>query len=368
MNRISVTDAATLSSREVTPEGFLRANAAVTRVGVFDYDAEELGIKGVNGKVKVMRTRESVFHPETIASVRDAVLTLGHPPEDVSPENWRTLAVGNAIGEPGPVAGDEDLLGSGVIIRDEKAIKALDDGLRELSIGYEFMYRKASGGAGYDYESVGPMHVNHHALLDKGRAGPRVRVFDSSKENEMEIAELEKALDAAVAKAIDSKGKGETDIPAITKAVMATVKDELQPIRDELDKQKRDALEAEVKTAKDELIADTVTTERKRSRVFAEAEAFLPEGDRDKLRDSSVKEILVAAVGDAAEEPTEQSEDFLRGVLAGMIKNRDAAGTAFRNYQSTAAKDARGGKDSPQDVFEKKLGDWKQYVGVSHKE
>ena len=88
----------TKTTRTKTPTGFLRVPAAITRTGVFPYRASELGLDGDPDRiVHVLRTRESVDNPASMASLRGAPVTLEHP-TDLSPQNFRQNVVGAVAG------------------------------------------------------------------------------------------------------------------------------------------------------------------------------------------------------------------------------------------------------------------------------
>ena len=89
-----------LGTRERTPEGYLKANAAIMQVGVMAYASDELGIAGEPHKVDLYRGPESVFDDATLASFSGKPLTIGHPGEDVTSANYARLAVGHIVDQP----------------------------------------------------------------------------------------------------------------------------------------------------------------------------------------------------------------------------------------------------------------------------
>lgn len=367
-------DAIPITSRVRTPEGFLSVQAAVTRTGVLTYDASNLGLKDRTGPVKVFRTAESVFHEDTIASVRDAVLTLRHPDQLVNADNWRDVAVGNVTGSPAAI--DSERLGASLIVRDKGAIDALDSGTRELSIGYEMTVVPANG-AGYDYRTEGPMRVNHVALEDKGRAGPEIRVFDA-KEGDMPDTLSDSDLSKIVDKVKDSLGdvikpivadalpKPEqgNSTPAIDAdalagklatavgGTLAPAFDSMKQIAEAMAQQEQQRSEAEAKTkaqdAADQLIKATLETERSRVSVLDKAKPFIPADKFEQVKDAAPKDILVAAVGATVADAANRDEQYLIGVLdamtAGAAANRQQV-TDFRQSTGVVG-DAMRGNDA----------------------
>ena len=78
MTEVSTVDRIPITRRR-TDEGFVRGRAGLTRTGVFLYTDEELGVGDAGSIVRVMRTPETVFHPDTVASLAGAPITLNHP-------------------------------------------------------------------------------------------------------------------------------------------------------------------------------------------------------------------------------------------------------------------------------------------------
>lgn len=316
--------------------------AAVTRTGVLTYDAKTLGLKDRTGPVRVLRTPESVFHEKTLESIRDSVVTLHHPPgNQVNPDNWRDVAVGNITGTPAAL--DSERVGAGFIIRDRGAIAALENGTKEVSIGYD-MNLVPVFSTEYDYRTDGPMLVNHIAMEDKGRAGPEIRVFDKEDSDDMpdglseEMAKnISETVKAAVADAMPKQEPGSKEAPQqqqIDPEKLATsILTGMKPALDAMDKiaetvaaqeQARIASEAEAKAkdAADALVNTTLETERARVATLEEARPFIAADAFEKVKEAAPKDILVAAVGASVQDAADKSEDFLRGVLAGMAKDR----------------------------------------------
>ena len=170
-----------ISRRE--PEGYLLClNVPVARTGTQDYLPEELGMPGSGppGMIPVLRPESEVFSPETIASFEAMPVTNDHPPDGVDISNIRALQKGHAHNVRRGSGEESDLLLADLIITDPTLIDLILDGKREISCGYtyelceengQFIQRKIRG--------------NHVAVVDAGRAGPRVCIKDQ-KPNEPE--------------------------------------------------------------------------------------------------------------------------------------------------------------------------------------
>ena len=167
------TQAAT--QRTITKDGFLVVPATISKVGVFDYLATELGLKE-DGIKKVARTEKSLFSDETIKSFENATLTVGHPKDGVNAKNWKQLSVG--VVRNVKRVGDE--LTAEAWIYDESAIKTVqENGVEQLSCGYDCDI-KPSTVQDADFE-MSPMIGNHVAIVAKGRCGGSVKLADEDK-------------------------------------------------------------------------------------------------------------------------------------------------------------------------------------------
>ncbi len=164
-----------------TPEGYLVClDVAIARTGMQEYLEEEIPdvTPGASGTVLVYRLPEEVFAPATVASFEGKSVTLDHPEEFITPQSWRELTVGVAQNVRRGAAGTkqaEDLLLADLLITDAKAIQAVQDGLREVSCGYEADYVEMSKGVGKQVNITG----NHIALVEKSRCGARCSIKDS---------------------------------------------------------------------------------------------------------------------------------------------------------------------------------------------
>ena len=163
------------TQRTITKDGFLVVPATISKVGVFDYLATELGLKE-DGIKKVARTEKSLFGDETIKSFENATLTIGHPKDGVNAKNWKELSVG--VIRNVKRVGDE--LTAEAWIYDEGAIKTVQEhGVEQLSCGYDCDI-KPSTVQDADFE-MSPMIGNHVAIVAKGRCGGGVKLADEDK-------------------------------------------------------------------------------------------------------------------------------------------------------------------------------------------
>ena len=216
-----------ISRRE--PEGYLLClNVPVARTGTQDYLPEELGItpgsssfpSGPGGLISVYRPEEEVFAPETLASFEGMPVTTDHPLEGVDIENIRRLQMGHAHNIRRGTGEESDLLLADLIITDERLIEAILNGKREISCGYTYELSEENGQ--YIQRKI---RGNHIAVVDAGRAGPRVSIKDK-KPNERSSVSMKKSLTKllarmakdgdveAVAEFIEEMIEGEPETPA----------------------------------------------------------------------------------------------------------------------------------------------------------
>ena len=132
------------------------------------------------GEIVVTRSSEQVFHPATLASFEGMSITILHPEDEngnvrlVNPENWKELAVGHLQNVRRGTGDQSDLMLADLIVKDESAIQLIEDGLREVSCGYDAEYEQTEQGKAEQVDITG----NHVALVPKGRAGNRCAIGD----------------------------------------------------------------------------------------------------------------------------------------------------------------------------------------------
>lgn len=167
--------------RSLTPEGFLLCEEVpVTRTGEMIYGPGEVPVEpGPDGLIRISRTPDEVFRPETLASCIGKPVTLDHPEDFVTPANFAALGKGSMLNLRRGSGIEDDLLIADLLITDQAAIDAIqDDGIEEVSLGYEADYEQVSPGRGVQRNIV----VNHVALVERGRCGPRCAIGDKEPE------------------------------------------------------------------------------------------------------------------------------------------------------------------------------------------
>lgn len=163
--------------RSLTPEGFLLCeDVPVARTGEMIYGSGEVPVDtGPDNLIRISRNADEVFRDETLASCEGKPVTLDHPDEFVAPGNFGSLARGSMFNVRRGSGIEDDLIIADLMVTDAQAIKAIqDDGIEEVSLGYEADYEQVSPGRGVQRNIV----VNHVALVERGRCGPRCAIGD----------------------------------------------------------------------------------------------------------------------------------------------------------------------------------------------
>jgi len=150
----------------------------ISKVGVFDYLGASISDECEPNKVyKVFRSGETL-----LASVP----TWDNPPKPFINDH-EMLGEGFTEIDDRPVQGvitnpqyEDGVLYADITVYSESLKEAIENGKKELSLGYFCKFEKQSGiydGQPYDYVQI-DMVGNHIALVDAGRCGSDVKVFD----------------------------------------------------------------------------------------------------------------------------------------------------------------------------------------------
>lgn len=205
-----------------TPEGYrICRNAVIGRSGFQTYRISELtdpdGLLGdrlPSEEIQVWRDPEEVFSKKTLASFEGKTLTLTHPSDLLDPDSEREHHVGHVQnvrkGSDPLDSGDWPMLAD-IIVTDRDAIRAIDNGERQLSCGYS--YRLAKEGYRFDQRDI---LGNHVALVPKGRAGHEARINDGAPEETVSMSILNTLLKKGFSFSKDAKPE---DIAAASRAI-----------------------------------------------------------------------------------------------------------------------------------------------------
>lgn len=366
-------DVGSVSNVELSPQGYLRCDGAITRTGVFAYR------DGAGGTRRELRLPDEVFGVEALESFALAPLTNGHVADGLTPQNTGKFQVGSIINPHQ----DGEYVGARIQITDAQAIDDAQGGRRELSCGYSADIEITSGitsgidgvADGLHYDAIQHnIRGNHVALVDKGRAGPDVslRLDDADavlileqpptprapapKETvpmatQIKIDGVDFEVDASAAQAVtklQSRIDEQTEAIAVAKAEIEREKARADKAEEDLAAEKKAREDAEDPKRIREAVDARLALERTVTPILGE-DVKLDELGEDEIRklvvvktakDGKVaKERLdgcdaayLAARYDAAiegyEPPAGTNEGLARGRAAGSNEGRTDAGDA----------------------------------------
>lgn len=380
---MNFTDAVAIASPRKTRDGYLVADARIARTGIYLYRGSELG-KPEMETVRVYRPESSVFADAAMASFAHRPITVGHPAEGVTADNWKSHAVGSTDGE---VVRDGQFVRVPMILMDKSAIDAVEAGTKELSAGYTSSLTFDAGETpqGEPYDAVmNGISGNHVAIVPCGRAGSECRIGDGAHDG----ASAPKPWGIAPLTMADTEGSptmADNLRTVVVDGLSVSVTDQgaqaiekLTRDRDEARKALADAEKAHADAikAKDEDLA------KKDAAIDAEKAKVLSDADLDKrvqaradlvaaaaiiakdvktagLSDAEIRKAVVTAkLGDAAvKDKSEAYIDARFDILAedaakGSDRVRQALGDRAQPVNTN---------DNGQDAYEARLRDaWKE--------
>lgn len=164
-------DTGEIDSYEITLEGYLRAWAAIARIGVQTYYNAD------GTPRRELRLPEEVTDPESLASCAVKPFTIDHPELFLDNTNVRDYQVGST---GSTVRYKHGFVWVEIYVFDAEAIEEIISGRKqELSCGYECQLDFSPGiWRGKKYDAIQrKIRVNHVSAVERGRAGPSVRFY-----------------------------------------------------------------------------------------------------------------------------------------------------------------------------------------------
>ena len=162
-----------------TADGYLVADVRVARTGIQVYSGAEVGRTDLN-IVRVWRPEKEVFDAASIRTYAHRPVTVGHPPKFVDADTWKDVAVGQLDGE---VVRDGEFVRVPMTVMDAAAITQIEDGDRQLSMGYTATIVFGDGVTpdGEAYEAMQTeLRMNHLAIVAKARGGSELKIGDKT--------------------------------------------------------------------------------------------------------------------------------------------------------------------------------------------
>ena len=221
-------DRSDFQKAEITPQGFLRAPAYATRIGILHY-------KKADGTIlKEFRPPQEVFNVDSMKTLANVPLTNQHPRvkgDLLNPSN----AAANTVGFTGDVVeqAEQKFLKVITTVIDAHMIAKAKD--YELSCGYTCDLVNEPGifeGEPYDVVQRNIVY-NHLAMVPKGRAGDEVRIhLDADDGILMESKENPKMAKMKIG---DKEFDAAPELAAAHEAMMKKHEDEMCDMKKKMD-------------------------------------------------------------------------------------------------------------------------------------
>ena len=370
MTEMNFLDRADIAGTRITTDGYMVGQVRCARTGCQTYMAADIGLPG-SGTVSVYRPPEVVFDKASLATFAGKPVTLGHPTEQVTADNWRTYAVGD-IGTD--IARDGEFVAVPYKIMDATAIKAVQSGeARQISMGYttgvELRDGVAPDGTPYQAVQTGPIRINHLAIVPAARGGANLRIGDgadnwgASPINPRKDADimadaittrtvmidgLSVVTTDAGAQALEKLQKDAAAAQAVADKAIATKDAELASKDAEITALKAKVLDA---TALDALVKD-------RAAVIAKATAIADGVVTDGKSLTEIKRAAVVAKSGA--EMADKSDAYIDAAFDILAKDAKPADPAAKALSDAAKKGAPDSRDTIYADRAKSLSDaWK---------
>ncbi len=310
-----------------TPEGYLKVKARAARTGIQTY------VKN-NKVVRVLRTQDEVFNPESLASLKNKPITVGHPKEFVNINNIKTYSMGFTTEHLQQVKDGEDIfIETELMVQDLNTIDKIETGqLTEISAGYQARYEANLNTNDNTYDEVQKNIVyNHIALLPTGtaRAGRKARIQLTNDSLEMVYDSLDDEI--IITKEVKKK-MGKIKVSGIEFEVEDTLEQALknqltldsntliEKVKEvELKEKKIQELEGKVLVLDSEIKSKPDLTSEIKTRLafYDKAKALVTDSklvsvemDSKELMKAVIKDRMPALVLDSV------STDFLNGVFS----------------------------------------------------
>ncbi|MER8999977.1 DUF2213 domain-containing protein [Mesorhizobium australicum] len=311
------TDKVSVAGTRRTADGYLVATARAVRTGIQLYAGHEVGMPDQD-VVRVYRAADQVFSQDSLQSFSHAPITVDHPDEEVTADNWKALSVGE-VSTAAKQDGQWVMLP--VILKDAAAIKSVMDGKRELSAGYtcdlDFTPGMTADGEAYDAQQRG-IKINHLALVDRARAGSKARIGDdvgkwgaspvttqTADERNIQMDLRKVLVDGLTVETTDAGAQAISkllgDLASSAAKITTLTSDHATAIAaKDKDLAKKDA---EIDGLKAKVLSDADLDKRVAARadLIGKAKAIAKDVKTDGLSDAAIRKAAVAAkLGDAA--------------------------------------------------------------------
>ena len=287
-----------------TPEGYLKGESVVTRLGVFRY-------RNADGSERLeLRHPDDILTKDSLDSLKMIPITVDHPAKLVDAKTVEELSVG-MTGENYRIDGRHII--TPISITHEKGINAIkNDGSRELSLGYVVDLIPEVGtynGESYTHRQKN-VRYNHLAIVSKARAGANARINMDGAAIQSDVLNHEEEvkmttdtklvqvnLDGLEYHAAPEVAKALTKLDADLKKERNDAEDTKKDMQAKIDgyQAKIDELTAEMEKMK-ESNNDSAIAEKVKARVELLSKASKVVKDSATLVDKTEREIMTAVI------------------------------------------------------------------------
>jgi len=329
-----------LQKAQKLENGFLKVPVYATRVGVLRYRKPDGTV------IRELRLPKEVFDQASMQSLAGVPVTNRHPAGMVDSKNSKR----HMVGYTSDIIEQEDkFIKTSVTITDDALIAEIEKkGLREVSCGYNCELEFSPGVYdGEEYDAIQRnIRYNHLAVVDKGRAGPQVRMHldaedavlddaddETQKPNpkedamaKMKIGDVEYEMDGSTAQAVkdalkEAKKAGHDEALAEASKAKKDAEDVAQG--------KIDGLQAKVDelTKENGKLKTDATDEKKirelvavRASLIEKAKPFLKADTKlDEMSDMDIKKAVITAKNPELK-LDEKSEAYIEGRFDSILE------------------------------------------------
>lgn len=297
-----------IMSKKVDTNGYwyIKHNP-ISKEGVFPYLGHTISDDCEPNKIY------KVYRPAS--TLKDSVETWDNPPKPFI-DDHEMLGEGFTAIDDRPVQGiiynpsfDDGVLYADIAVYSEDLKQNIENGKKELSLGYFCKYKKERGvfkGEVYDYVQY-DMVGNHIALVDAGRCGSDVKVFDHKcTMDSLDLggfeSPLKKASEDGIIESKETKGSNMfialDDVRGVLAGVFDAADPKMKSILDELEEKAKtedeDEKEEEKKSEDSDEKEDEKKTEDKCGKDEDEEKKESEDEDDDEKKETadSIKELM----------------------------------------------------------------------------
>lgn len=352
-------------NKGLTSHGYLVANNAIlARTGVQFYLSQEIGMKDENKRpildkrIKVYRLEEDVSHPEFLSSLESAPITDDHPePEEgVTIDNHHIFAKGHGRNIRVVADGQGQKISGDLVLTDSALTKKVQTGEKvEISVGYNCRFEPYKDG----YKQTN-LIANHIAVVKRGRAGDKVKIYDSQPNRRVKPVfknqkEAMAAMFAAYCKDAspeeiqaalpyvgvnDAEPESKTDVGLLAKLVGLM---SAKPVKDSDEEKKTEDEDEESEKKKTEdskifALLDSINNRLESLENARVADADEDEDEETKTEDEDSEEDEKKKTEDSSEVLKQFAKDFKPLIAKLPEAERKKANDSLRSLLGTPAK------------------------------